>query len=298
MRRGLGVAAALAQVWSCGAFCISTYECRVDSPVAWNGDTECESNQCRCTEPLYGHHCEFHLQHEHPVKFNLLFRGFTVLHGLLAGCAVCALARQAPKIAAGHHAVLNVASVVTLGVVVSQSAATVYTGAAHGFQARGYWFLSWRVLYAMWGLSPAATLFALDVVCIFWHYSLAANKKIQHAALPRKDRALVALAANLVPACYLSFGLEFGSGLGGVDPYWIWIWLNASWHALNAALLSYVTLRIASVVAHLKGAMRRVAFRAGKGCEIPNFKGSYLGRFPLVLADFWTSDHLWERSRP
>ena len=37
--------------------------------------------------------------------------------------------------------------------------------------------------------------------------------------------------------------------------------------------------------------------RAGKGCEIPNFKGSYLGRFPLVLADFWTSDHLSERSR-
>ena len=38
-------------------------------------------------------------------------------------------------------------------------------------------------------------------------------------------------------------------------------------------------------------------FRAGKGCEIPNFKGSYLGRFPLVSADFWTSDHLSERSR-
>ena len=41
-----------------------------------------------------------------------------------------------------------------------------------------------------------------------------------------------------------------------------------------------------------------VLARAGKGCEIPNFKGSYLGRFPLVLADFWTSDHLSERSRP
>ena len=41
-----------------------------------------------------------------------------------------------------------------------------------------------------------------------------------------------------------------------------------------------------------------VKLRAGKGCENPNFKGSYLGRFPLVLADFWTSDHLSERSRP
>jgi hypothetical protein len=37
--------------------------------------------------------------------------------------------------------------------------------------------------------------------------------------------------------------------------------------------------------------------RAGQESEIPNFKGSSLGRFPLVSADFWTSDHLSERSR-
>ena len=36
---------------------------------------------------------------------------------------------------------------------------------------------------------------------------------------------------------------------------------------------------------------------AGQERDIPNFKGSYLGRFPLVLADFWTSDHLSEWSR-
>ena len=36
--------------------------------------------------------------------------------------------------------------------------------------------------------------------------------------------------------------------------------------------------------------------RAGKGCEIPHFKGSYLRRSPLDLAHFWTSDHLSERS--
>ena len=35
--------------------------------------------------------------------------------------------------------------------------------------------------------------------------------------------------------------------------------------------------------------------RAGKESEIP--KGSDLGRFPLASADFWTSDHLSERSR-
>ena len=40
-----------------------------------------------------------------------------------------------------------------------------------------------------------------------------------------------------------------------------------------------------------------VAPRAAQESEIPNFKASYLGRFPLVLADFWTSDHLSERSR-
>ena len=37
--------------------------------------------------------------------------------------------------------------------------------------------------------------------------------------------------------------------------------------------------------------------RAGQESEIPNFKGSDLGHFPLVSADLWTSDHLSERSR-
>ena len=37
--------------------------------------------------------------------------------------------------------------------------------------------------------------------------------------------------------------------------------------------------------------------RAAQESEIPNFKGSFLDRFPLVSADFWTSDHLSERPR-
>ena len=41
----------------------------------------------------------------------------------------------------------------------------------------------------------------------------------------------------------------------------------------------------------------KAANRAGQESEIPNFKGSDLGRFPLVLASSWTSDHLLERSR-
>ena len=43
--------------------------------------------------------------------------------------------------------------------------------------------------------------------------------------------------------------------------------------------------------------LRGLAAWAGKECEIPNFGGSYLDRFQLVSANFWTSDHLWERSR-
>ena len=44
-------------------------------------------------------------------------------------------------------------------------------------------------------------------------------------------------------------------------------------------------------------AAREVLSGARKGRDMPNFKGSSLGRFPLVSADFWTSDHLSERPR-
>ena len=55
--------------------------------------------------------------------------------------------------------------------------------------------------------------------------------------------------------------------------------------------------RLAEVVALARRVNPRVGLGAAKESEIPNFKGSYLGRFPLVSADFWTSDHLSERSR-
>ena len=70
--------------------------------------------------------------------------------------------------------------------------------------------------------------------------------------------------------------------------------------------IDYATLRKPFVVNDLKRQYalqdRRSVYetlvkaRAGES-EIPNFKGSDLGRFPLVSADFWTSDHLSERSR-
>ena len=37
--------------------------------------------------------------------------------------------------------------------------------------------------------------------------------------------------------------------------------------------------------------------RAAQESDIPNFKGSDLGHFPLVSANSWTSDHRSERSR-
>ena len=52
-----------------------------------------------------------------------------------------------------------------------------------------------------------------------------------------------------------------------------------------------------SAIENICGRKHVVNHRAGRESEIPNFKASYLGRFPLVLADFWTSDHLLERSR-
>ena len=47
----------------------------------------------------------------------------------------------------------------------------------------------------------------------------------------------------------------------------------------------------------LRSVVGAAAARAAQESEIPNFKGSDLGHFPLVSADFWTSDHLSERSR-
>ena len=55
--------------------------------------------------------------------------------------------------------------------------------------------------------------------------------------------------------------------------------------------------RNATVVATCDGGPRLALARAAQESEIPNFKGSDLGHFPLVSADFWTSDHLLERSR-
>ena len=83
---------------------------------------------------------------------------------------------------------------------------------------------------------------------------------------------------------------------------------NTEFHCLNveyargAGSCERASADVAAALAWLAGpAARRLGLdatnRAAKESEIPNFKGSYLGRFPIVSADFWTSDHLSERSR-
>jgi len=56
----------------------------------------------------------------------------------------------------------------------------------------------------------------------------------------------------------------------------------------------YVKLRLA---ADLAAYPARAVADAGAGRRPPRAARRYLGRFPLVSADFWTSDHLSERSR-
>ena len=87
--------------------------------------------------------------------------------------------------------------------------------------------------------------------------------------------------------------------------------LAACWSlaAGGASLALYAAVFVASLAgngqqlalnpwaAELGQSRRIVEMRAGQESEIPNFKGSYLGQFPLVLANSWTSDHLSERSR-
>ena len=78
-------------------------------------------------------------------------------------------------------------------------------------------------------------------------------------------------------------------------------WASLVDHVSRAVLVSAITDPKPDLVdralERANAAARDVSDRAGQESEIPNFKGSYLGRFPLVSADFWTSDHLSERSR-
>jgi hypothetical protein len=67
--------------------------------------------------------------------------------------------------------------------------------------------------------------------------------------------------------------------------------------AVSSLLKASSNVFYASIVLVLTVYVYAVVGRAAQESEIPNFKGSDLGQFPLVLADFWTGDHLSERPR-
>jgi hypothetical protein len=68
--------------------------------------------------------------------------------------------------------------------------------------------------------------------------------------------------------------------------------------ALGEGVAAYLGAKLDAAALHCGVVVQaQVDSRAAKGCEIPNFKGSDLGHFPLVSANFWTSDHPSERPR-
>ena len=99
---------------------------------------------------------------------------------------------------------------------------------------------------------------------------------------------------DLGPRRHVLWGLSKDFGMSGLRFGVTWTQNEKLLSALaTAAVFTCVPGPCQAMVAAL---LSDEAFvRAGKESEIPNFKGSYLGRFPLVSADFWTSDHLSER---
>ena len=84
------------------------------------------------------------------------------------------------------------------------------------------------------------------------------------------------------------------AGAAGGDPFDAAVAVEA---AARAACLGEAESGGCCAFGRVAAAAAAALDGAGQESEIPNFKGSYLGRFPLVSADFWTSDHLSERSR-
>ena len=110
---------------------------------------------------------------------------------------------------------------------------------------------------------------------------------------------LVEAARRLAPAARTAMVAELGLGRPGVARL-------AGLEAATAPDLVLVTNERAAESVRAKvadcGARSDVSVagsRPGqeKGAKLANFKGSYLGRFPLVSADFSTNDHPSERYR-
>ena len=127
----------------------------------------------------------------------------------------------------------------------------------------------------------AAELGAADVArAIDWEGNWRANY----------GRHVVAVAEALAAAPVDAAAEACDKTLADVSDAFEFVRDGATTTGLRAALATYDEPKLETFIV-------QVEVRAGQESEIPNFKASYLGRFPLVSADFWTSDHLSERSR-
>ena len=126
-------------------------------------------------------------------------------------------------------------------------------------------------------------------------YSFSALKLAQHLGASKRG------VGSLLPACCLAAWL-LGFGVLKYVPRFVYgaLLLDLGWDYVETYLLAPLRRRdlvggedLCTVLAVVVTA----AARAAKESEIPNFKGSDLGHFPLVSASSWTSDHLSERSR-
>ena len=141
---------------------------------------------------------------------------------------------------------------------------------------------------------------------------ITAAAAVDPSRFPARQRTTLRVAALASYAHFVNFkllGVDVDSGARLRDPFLFRQSPSRILYRLqqpvlicfiNAAAAGMARL-VARPVAKIPDAdllfARRVACGAGQESEIPNFKGSFLGRFPLVSADFWTSDHLSERSR-
>ena len=109
------------------------------------------------------------------------------------------------------------------------------------------------------------------------------------------DRNRRCFAAMVEPERLLQFRVTWRNAAGALEHNRGWrVQFNSALGPYKGGLRFHPTVT-ADILKFL--GFEQVFNRAGQECEIPNFKGSSLGRFPLVSADFWTSDHLLERPR-
>ena len=152
---------------------------------------------------------------------------------------------------------------------------------------------AWRLVDAGWedqkarwrGGEPLLDDFTRFVAAVFYGggvYGLLFGLAFQYRVKPTKQQRIDAALA-LIPC-----------GMAGLMA---WFYHYSSTRKGEILVAPKYLAAIFVALAGGAFASSYAGFGAAKESEIPNFKGSYLGRFPLVSADFWTSDHLSERSR-